>query len=194
MRTSRLVAPPAKEYSDIGMLAALGPARAYQVGDRDPKQPAGEGGGTAAEGSAQGAKHTWSDGDRTLRVRVRTDLVVLPDGEIAPAADNPARSDDDPPGGSGRLPVFSTESGSLMTLPGGVLLMLDPQWDPAGVDAFFARNSIDRARVSALDYAPNGFFVETAAGFSSLTLANLLSAQDGVVLSSPNWGTERVAK
>ena len=179
--------------ADTDMLAADGPARAYQHGDNDPKQPAGQGGGPAVEGSAQGTKHTWNDGDRTLRVRVRTDLVVLPDGEIVPAADY-SRSDDDTPGGSSGLPVFSTESGSLMTLPGGVLLMLDPQWDPASVDAFFARNSIDRARVSDLDYASNGFFVETAAGFPSLTLANLLAAQDGVVLSSPNWGTEIVAK
>ena len=90
--------------------------------------------------------------------------------------------------------MFSTESGSLMTLPGGVLVMLDPQWDRARVEAFFERNDIERVRVSELDYAPNGFFVETDAGFPSLSLANLLAAQDGVVLSSPNWWTEAVAK
>ena len=174
--------------SDAG--AAQGLARVYQGDEGDSKQPAGQGGGPAPAGSAQGVEYTWADGDRTQRVYLQTDLVALPGGEIGSASDAAAKSGD----GSGGLPVFSTESGSLMTLPGGVLVMLDPQWDRARVEAFFERNDIERVRVSELDYAPNGFFVETDAGFPSLSLANLLAAQDGVVLSSPNWWTEAVAK
>ena len=174
--------------------AAQGLARAYQGDDGDSKQPAGQGGGTTPAGSAQGVEYTWADGDRTQRVHLQTDLVVLPGGEIGSASYAAAKSGDGSAGDSGGLPVFSTESGSLMTLPGGVLVMLDPQWDRARVEAFFARNDIERVRVSELDYAPNGFFVETDAGFPSLSLANLLAARDGVVLSSPNWWTAAVAK
>ena len=49
-------------------------------------------------------------------------------------------------------------------------------------------------RVSELDYVANGFFVETEPGFPSLDLANALAAQDGVEISSPNWGREVTPK
>ena len=81
-----------------------------------------------------------------------------------------------------------------MTLPGGVLLALDPEWSQAETDAFFASNGINQNRVSELSYLINGFFVETEPGFPSLELANSLAALDGVVVSSPNWWTEVSAK
>ena len=77
-----------------------------------------------------------------------------------------------------------------MTLPGGVLLALEPEWDGAMVNGFFARNNISKTRISELDYIPNGFFVRTKPGFPSLELANALAAQKGVLLSSPNWWRE----
>ena len=77
-----------------------------------------------------------------------------------------------------------------MTLPGGVLLALDPEWDGAMVNGFFARNNISKTRISELDYIPNGFFVRTKPGFPSLELANALAAQKGVLVSSPNWWRE----
>ena len=49
-------------------------------------------------------------------------------------------------------------------------------------------------RVSELSYAANGFFVETEPGFPSLDLANTRAGQEGVELSSPNWGREAVPK
>ena len=92
------------------------------------------------------------------------------------------------------LPVFRSESGALMTLPGGVLLVLSSEWSQAETNAFFSNNEIKMDRVSELDYVANGFFVETEPGFPSLALANALPAQDGVEISSPNWGRQATPK
>ena len=81
-----------------------------------------------------------------------------------------------------------------MTLPGGMLLALDPDWDQTAVDDFFSQNGISTDRVSELGFLENGFFIETEPGFESLELANALAAQPGAVISSPNWQTQVEAK
>lgn len=81
-----------------------------------------------------------------------------------------------------------------MTLPGGVLLLLDSGLDQAKVESFFSQNEIPLDRVSELGFLENGFFVETGPGLPSLELANALAAQDGVLISSPNWWIEVEAK
>ena len=92
-------------------------------------------------------------------------------------------------------PVFRSESGGgLMTLPGGVLLSLDPGWDRDAVQGFFSRNGISTDRTSELGFLANGFLVETEPGFPSLELANALAAQDGVLSASPNWWREMEAR
>ena len=92
-------------------------------------------------------------------------------------------------------PVFKSESGGgLMTLPGGVLLALDPEWSQEEVDSFFEDNGISSDQVSELGFIENGFLVETDSGFPSLDLANELAKQDGVMISSPNWSREVEAK
>ena len=147
--------------------------------------------------SAQGQPYTWQDGDRTLTVLLQDDLTVTQDGDIALRDDTAirtTRSDTVDKAASAGLPVFRSQSGSLMTLPGGVLLALDETWGRTETDAFFENNGIDRDRVSELDYVANGFFVETEPGFPSLDLANALAEQDGVRVSSPNWWRDRVAK
>ena len=119
------------------------------------------------------------------------------DGDVASKEDIAARttrSDTVDKAASAGLPVFRSQSGTLMTLPGGVLLALDETWSEAETDAFFENNGIDRDRVSELEYLTNGFLVETEPGFSSLELANALAEQDGVRVSSPNWWSDRVAK
>ena len=139
--------------------------------------------------------YTWQDGDRTLRVRLQTDLTVEPDGDVRSRGSGDGgvgvRGDSDQ---NGAQPVFRSESGALMTLPGGILLVLDATWSGQEVDSFFARNSIAKSRVSELGFLPNGFFVETAPGFPSLNLANALAGQDGVEISSPNWWTESTTR
>ena len=153
--------------------------------------------GSTSGGSVRQARtYTWEDGGNTRQVSLDPDLVVKSGSAVGSteevvveaAAGSVVRSD-----GGGKdsgLPVFRSSSGALMTLPGGVLLVLDPEWTEAQTNAFFSRNGIKQSRVSGLDYLPNGFFVETDPGFPSLNLANELASQDGVEISSPNWWTE----
>ena len=161
--------------------------------------------------TVEGQPYTWRDGDRVLTVLLQPDLEVGHDGEIAvrdrPQGDTVTRGtegnikkwsksskQDSESGDSSNQdmgqPVFQSDSGELMTLPGGVLLALDPEWTQTETDAFFAGNGIKLDRVSGLDFLANGFFVGTEPGFASLNLANALAGQEGVVLSSPNWKTE----
>ena len=161
-------------------------------------------GAAAVQGQSdpvEGQPYTWEDGDRTLKALLQSDLTVGEDGEIAPREESEdtvvtrgSKGDVDrkgiSSGDSAVQPVFRSESGELMTLPGGVLLALDPEWTRAETDALFAGNGIELNRVSDLGFVDNGFFVETEPGFPSLNLANTLAGQDGVILSSPNWWTE----
>ena len=149
----------------------------------------------------QGEIYTYEDGDRTLNVVLQGDLALKnnsavtsdekvlmlgPSQSIVKSADG---------GGQAGLPVFRSESGGgLMTLPGGVLLALDPEWEQSQVENFFSSNGISPEQVSELGFMQNGFLVETEAGFPSLELANSLAGQDGVEISSPNWWNEVKAK
>ena len=136
------------------------------------------------------ASYTYNDGDRTLTVFLDSDLMIGGDsggttdgGTITTRSTDSQRRDNE-------LPVFRASSGSLMTLPGGVLLLLNEDWTSAQVDTFFSTNEINRTKVSELGWIDNGFFIETNPGFPSLTLANKLAGQEGVELSSPNWSHE----
>ena len=157
--------------------------------------------GGSSAGPVQGQTYTWEDGDRTLTVYLQDDLVVekgsdgLPRDIVAADDDGTSvvRSADRQSTGD-TLPVFRSESGSLMTLPGGVLLVLSADWSQVETNAFFSNNSIKMDSVSELSYIANGFFIETDPGFPSLDLANELAALDGVAVSSPNWGRQVTKK
>ena len=149
----------------------------------------------------QGRNYTWEDGDRTLTVYLQPDLSVEQGSDGLPrdvvAADDCEGRVVRGVGGQPQddaLPVFRSEYGELMTLPGGVLLVLDSEWSEAETDAFFSTNGIKMDRVSELSYAVNGFFIDTEPGFPSLELANTLAVLDGVEVSSPNWAREEVPK
>ena len=81
-------------------------------------------GGPGATGPVQGDAYTWQDGDRTMTVKLQTDLVVengsggLPRDVVAAneGGTNVVRSADGQ-SESDTLPVFRSESGALMTLP-----------------------------------------------------------------------------
>ena len=107
--------------------------------------------------------YTWYDGDRTRKVWLESD---------------------------GAEPVFRTESGAVMTLPGGVVLVLDASWDEAAVEGFFAEHGIARSSVTEQSFGANAYLVDTEPGLPSLELANALAVQDGVRISSPNWRRE----
>ena len=138
--------------------------------------------------------YTYQDGDRTVRVVLQPDLEVSEDGSGARSRGEHIVTKDRAGRSTGH-PVFRSESsGTLMTLPGGVLLVLDAEWGTAETNAFFARNRITPNRVSAMGITANSFFVETAPGFPSLDLANALATQDGVRLASPNWWREHTTR
>ena len=145
--------------------------------------------------------HTWEDGDRTLNVVLQEDLTVQNTADITPGVEVVARGATESivrkQSGSTQdgLPVFRSQSGGgLMTLPGGILLSLDSEWDQAQIESFFSQNGISMGQVSELEFLPNGFLVKTEPGFPSLNLANALAKQDGVEISSPNWWTQLEAK
>ena len=169
--------------------------------ETESSQPASKGAGSSGKNSDQGQVYTWQDGDRTMRAVLQGDLVVQDKSAVT--------SDDDVVAGMGENsivrkqykeggdagPVFKSESGGgLMTLPGGVMLALDPEWDQTAVDKFFAGNDIPDDQATPLEWLDNGFFVETEPGFPSLELANTLAVQEGVVVSSPNWWRDVEAK
>lgn len=164
--------------------------------DQKPKQK-----DDLSTGPVQGQTYTWEDGDRTLTVYLQSGLAVeegtkgLPRDviEVDDGGTNVVRGAD----GKSKvetLPVFRSGSGALLTLPGGVLLVLSAEWNEAETSAFFSNNGIRMKLVSELSYVANGFFVETEPGFPSLDLANRLAVLDGVEVSSPNWGREAVKK
>ena len=139
----------------------------------------------------------WHDGDRTLTVWLQPDLAMRPEGDtitrddiVSTAGEAAAQSYATVEGRSRDLPVFRSDAGRLMSLPGGVALVLDPSLDASAVAAFLERNGIRASRATALDYVANGYLIETEPGLESLLLANDLAAQDNVVLSSPNWWVE----
>lgn len=162
-----------------------------------------------AASAVQGPVYTWEDGDRTLGVRLQPDLRVREDGElgereflVARAQDKvivrsesravaaAAAGADAADAAADGQPVFRSESGTLMTLPGGVVLIFDRSLSDAARAAFFAANGIDSDRASPLGAIPGAFLVETEPGFPSLDLANALAGQPGVEVSSPNWWKE----
>lgn len=142
--------------------------------DTAERESAQRGEDRAVPTPSRGARFTWHDGDREALVWQDTRLVVS--NVIAEGGWG------DPSG-----PVFWSESNQLMALPGGVVLMLDPSWGAAAVNAFMRSNNISSSRVDAFEGLNNAFKVETTPGFPSLRLANSLAGQNGVLISSPNW-------
>ena len=111
------------------------------------------------DGSGEAGVYTWRDGDRIMTVRLEPSEDAQ---KSPPVSDGKSVSTVDRSGGDAG-PVFRSESGGgSMTLPGGVLLVLDPSWTGSDADAFFSRNGIKRSRVTELTFTKNAYFVETA--------------------------------
>ena len=151
------------------------------TGGQQPQQP-------------QGTPFAWQDGDREITVLLQDDLTMDEDGKIREKSPEDAQVARGAAQEDKALPVFRSQSGSLMTLPGGVMLALDATWTHTQTDAFFKPNEIASTRVSELGYLVNGFFVETEPGLPSLELANNPAAQPGVEAASPNWRRQVSAK
>ena len=150
---------------------------------------------------AQGTVYTWEDGDSTQRVVLQDGLVIQDNDAVNPGDEVVVRgfAESIVQKSTGEVvdsrPVFRSESGGgLMTLPGGVLVALDPEWDEQQVEEFFTQNGISLENTTALEFIENGFLVDTEPGFPSLELANELAALDVVEIASPNWWREAQAK
>ena len=143
-------------------------------------------GETVGVSVSSGTTYTWQDGEYTRTVSHLADPTVDAGSggasDIGPREAAGTQSDSNP--------VFQSDTGQTMTLPGGVLLVLDPEWDQARSDKFFKDNNVDRNLVQERTFTTNAYLIETEPGFPSLNLANELAAQEGVVISSPNWQTE----
>ena len=176
------------------------PAASAEIVDAQAKSTPTQGQGSSSN-AEEDTEYAWKDGDRTLTVTLQPDLVVDEDdsdtsksGASVGASGGAVVKSADGQGQKSGQPVFKSQSGALMTLPGGVLLVLDADWTATEVNAFLAGNGIKLDQVSELDFVDNGYFVETEPGFPSLNLANKLASQDGVIISSPNWWTEVTTK
>ena len=189
--TANPTATPAPDQPKALELPKTPDKLTVETGDSVPKTA------SPVVGAGQGTIYTWQDGDATMRVVLQSDLVVQETAAntrddvvvVAGVRDSivrrQARHTQD------ALPVFRSESGGeLMTLPGGVLLVLDPGWNEARVDSFLSDNGIPKDGASELSFIENGYFIETVPGFPSLELANELAGKDGVAISSPNWWRE----
>ena len=183
--------PMPKPTLDLGVKGNRIPPGPVQESSSQPVSKAADSSGKDA---VDGNVYTWRDGNRTMRAVLQEDLVAQSKSDNTPQDVIIAE------GGGGSIvrkqykhgsaaqPVFKSElGGGLMTLPGGVMLALDPEWDPTAVDKFFETNGIKPDQVSELSFLDNAFFVETDPGFPSLELANSLADKDGVAVSSPNW-------
>ncbi len=186
------------------LLAALALPGASALAQPPETLPFGSPAAARPAGPPEGAVYTWEDGDRTLKVWLQEDLVVTKAGTIedrvVPIASTgaglivQASSARTGSGDDDGQPVFRSESGSLMTLPGGVVLMFEADWSSGQREAFFAAHGIESSRVSPLGELPNAFLIETEPGVPALELANALAGRDGVVISSPNWWQEVTTK
>ncbi len=141
-----------------------------------------------------GPAYTWRDGDRELRVWLQRDLAVREDGAIrqrenvvTPLGDGLAVVRVEARLEGRDLPVFRSDSGTLMTLPGGVLIIFDEAWGEDRIAEFFAARRIPPERVTRAANAPFLHIVDTEPGFPALELANQLAGEPGVEVSSPNW-------
>ena len=179
--------PDAPEKSQIIVMTTERPLVAPSPVQNEPSQPA--------------AVYTWHDGDRTQRVLLQEDLAVQKtsantSGDVVVAKAGETSIVLKKAGlERGDGPVFRSESGgTLMTLPGGVLLKLDSNWDQETVEKFLSENGIDPERASPLGFIENVFLIETEPGFASLELANFLAVKEGVEISTPNWWMDVEAK
>ena len=183
--TSPVVATPVASNDNVGGSSSM---TENQPGGQIPLDSTQEKGSgqTVGVSVSSGTTYTWQDGEYTRTVSHLADPTVDAGAgaasDIGPREAAGTQSDSNP--------VFQSDTGQTMTLPGGVLLVLDPEWDQARSDKFFKDNNVDRNLVQERTFTTNAYLIETEPGFPSLNLANELAGQEGVVISSPNWQTE----
>ena len=152
---------PATPAVAFGLASKTGPAATPTpeptATPEPPAAPPMEGSAKEAapelEGASQGMVYTWQDGDRTLKAVLQATPMARETEPAAGATEDYGVAKEDygvtkgevngivgkqSELGSDGQPVFRSESGGeLMTLPGGIILALDPEWDQDAVEKFF---------------------------------------------------------
>lgn len=147
-----------------------------------------------AQPASREREFTWRDGDEVHKVYLVEDTGTVI--EELEEASREARSSAERKHGRRWLaavsaaqtaeePVFRSAGGSLMTLPGGVLVLLK-EGVPDGI-AFLAANGVAPGRVEPVAGLDGIWFISTRPGFPSLELANRLAELEQVEVSIPNW-------
>ncbi len=82
--------------------------------------------------------------------------------------------------------------GVKRALPGNVLVQMKPDWSQKEIEAWFDAHAL--TVIKPLTFAPNTFLIQAESGLDSLKTANRIYETGDVVLASPNWWQEVVAR
>jgi len=83
-------------------------------------------------------------------------------------------------------------TGSGLGLPGGIIVVLDPEWNRSQVTSWLA--SEDLVHLRDLPLAPNALLVASRPGLPGLQRANALFESGTVLRAQPNWWREMAAR
>ena len=178
---------------------AIAQAQVYITGrsQQVPAEPPRYGSARLTSRDTSGSRpYVWQDGGRTRTARLLPNLVLRKvnpavhrqqDEEVVEKRGNAliVRRGTSASADSGE-PVFLSRAGTLLTLPGGVLLVFHEHLSGAAIEALLAGHGIAPERLSPLGIT-NGFLLATDPGLPSLETANALAGKEGVRLASPNW-------
>lgn len=92
-------------------------------------------------------------------------------------------------------PVFHdapTRSGSMRSLPGNIIVYLNPDWDKVEIRRWLELGGHEV--VKKLDVRANVFVIKTEAGINALQLANELYESGEVVAAFPDWWLESTTR
>lgn len=124
---------------------------------------------TSAGKEVQGGVRLWQVSNSTTAVRALTS--AQPNSRFAPV-----------------LHSAPNASAAMKSLPGNVVVILNPAWDGAAVQAWLTRNNLQI--LEKMGSGSNVYLIKSAPGLASLDLANAIYKTGEVLSASPNWWTE----
>ncbi|NOX76158.1 MAG: hypothetical protein GXP17_05985 [Gammaproteobacteria bacterium] len=85
-----------------------------------------------------------------------------------------------------------SSSGRMRSLPGNIIVHLDPSWEQDLIDGWLIQNNLEIVR--KLNIGPNIFVIKTESGLAALEMANSLHDAGEVVAAYPDWWKEVVTR
>jgi len=83
-------------------------------------------------------------------------------------------------------------SGTKRALPGNILVQMKPEWSQKKIEDWFDER--DLIVIKPINFIPNTFLIQIKSGLNSLHTANRVYETGDVLLASPNWWQEMVAR